>query len=68
MKSMEDNPNMKMTVSLKKEVKQIFDELCDVETHGPTDQFRHILKHYLRTNNHYKPLLKRLEEEEKKVK
>lgn len=63
MNAMADKPNMKMTISITKEQRNIFKDLCAIETHGPSDQFRHILKHYLKTFNHYKSLLKRLEDD-----
>ena len=41
------NSNMKMTVSLSKEEKKLFDKLCKDETRGPSDMFRHLLKCYV---------------------
>lgn len=36
-----------VTVSMSKEEKEIFEQLCEKETRGPSAQFRHMLKSYL---------------------
>jgi len=38
-------PNV--TISFSKEEKKTFDTLCEVETHGPSAQVKHMMKFYL---------------------
>ena len=45
-------PNV--TISLKKEEKKIFEELCKNETRGPSDQFRHMMKFYIENKDNVK--------------
>lgn len=45
-------PNV--TISLKKEEKELFEDLQKKETRGPSDQFRHMMKFYLENKDKVK--------------
>ena len=45
-------PNV--TISLKKEEKELFEKLQKKETRGPSDQFRHMMKFYLENKDSIK--------------
>lgn len=51
---MKHDSSMKITLSITKEEKETFDELCDLETHGPSDQFRHMMKFYIKNKDKVK--------------
>jgi len=44
--NMEKEKMPNVTISLTKEEKKMFDMICQAETRGPSDQFRHMMKFY----------------------
>jgi len=45
---LENDKVTNVTISFSKEEKEIFDQLCEVETHGPSAQVKHMMKFYLK--------------------